>query len=139
MPEASKPLKKNPVRQILVHRLVAYTFSPDADPALVVDHIDGDKKNNRLDNLQMVSHPENTKRAYERGNHKRMVKIAQYDLEGNLVDTHKSGADALRSLGLDPKNTGMATHMRVKSADFKGFVWRRVAAEGEGDPVKAST
>jgi hypothetical protein len=23
--------------------------------------------------------------------------------------------------------------------DFKGFVWRRVAAEGEGDPVKAST
>jgi hypothetical protein len=59
-----------------------------------------------------------------------MVKIAQYDLEGNLVDTHKSGADAHSDLGLDPKNLRAWRRTCARALDFKGFVWRRCGETG---------
>ena len=43
----------------LVHRLVAETFLPRPLGATDVDHIDGDKTNNRVENLRWVSHKEN--------------------------------------------------------------------------------
>ena len=50
-----------------VHRLVAYAFIPLPDDNLFekyeVDHIDGDKMNNRVENLRWVTSSEN-KRAY---------------------------------------------------------------------------
>lgn len=48
-----------------VHRIVAETFVPVSDIGLTVDHIDGNKLNNALSNLQWVSEAENTKRAAE--------------------------------------------------------------------------
>ncbi len=46
-----------------VHSLVAMTFlghKPDGTNKLVVDHIDGDKLNNILTNLQIITNRENT-------------------------------------------------------------------------------
>lgn len=43
----------------LVHRLVAKAFIPKPPGATDVDHIDGDKTNNRIENLRWVSHKEN--------------------------------------------------------------------------------
>jgi len=42
-----------------VHKLVAETFIGRPDGELVIDHIDNDKKNNRVDNLQFISHRQN--------------------------------------------------------------------------------
>lgn len=42
-----------------VHRLVAKAFLPDWDPKLEVNHIDGNKLNNNVENLEMVTHLEN--------------------------------------------------------------------------------
>lgn len=51
-----------------VHRLVLMTFNPVDDmEKLQVDHIDGNKENNRLDNLEWVTNSENTRRAIEKG------------------------------------------------------------------------
>lgn len=47
------------------HRLVAEAFIPNPLGKTEVDHIDGNKLNNRMDNLQWVTHAENMARVFE--------------------------------------------------------------------------
>jgi hypothetical protein len=49
----------------MVHRLVAATFMGESD--LEVNHIDGNKTNNRVSNLEYVSKSDNIKHAYAIG------------------------------------------------------------------------
>jgi len=49
------------LKRVLVHRLVAEAFLESWDPSLTVDHIDGDKRNNGLGNLRMVTAAQNTR------------------------------------------------------------------------------
>lgn len=51
----------------LVHRLVALTFLGEPEPGQQVNHIDGDKQNNRADNLEWVTQHENMRHAADTG------------------------------------------------------------------------
>lgn len=44
-----------------IHRLVAQAFIPNPDNKSEVNHIDGDKRNNHLSNLEWVIHSENAR------------------------------------------------------------------------------
>ena len=61
--------KKGIVKTYSVHRLVALTFVK-GDSSLTVNHIDGNKLNNELINLEWVSYSENTQHAIKAGLHK---------------------------------------------------------------------
>lgn len=50
-----------------VHRLLAHNFLGGIPEGLVVNHIDGDKENNLLSNLEITTHQENTIHAYKTG------------------------------------------------------------------------
>lgn len=55
--------KNENVKKHLIHRLVLLTFNGESK--LDVNHKDGNKLNNRLDNLEYVTKSENTKHAYD--------------------------------------------------------------------------
>ena len=46
-------------RTYLVHRLVWMAFKGEIPEGLEIDHIDGNRSNNRLDNLRVVTHQHN--------------------------------------------------------------------------------
>ena len=52
---------------LLVHRLVARAFCEGFEPDLQVNHKDGDKLNNVVENLEWVSGSENCKHAFSLG------------------------------------------------------------------------
>lgn len=55
--------KDKTVKRVHVHRLVAEAFIPNPDNLSEVDHIDGNKLNNTVENLQWISHSDNMRKA----------------------------------------------------------------------------
>ena len=50
-----------------VHRMVAETWIPNPNHYRDVNHINGDKDDNRVENLEWVTHSENLRHAYRTG------------------------------------------------------------------------
>lgn len=80
-----------------VHRLVALTFLADEfKESLVVNHIDGVKTNNFVDNLEWTTISGNTQHAYDNNlegkgvNHAKAKHYALYDNEGNLFSQYEN-------------------------------------------------
>lgn len=57
--------KNNTKRMFYAHRLVAEAFLINPDNLPVVNHKDGNKLNNNIDNLEWVNYSENIKHAYD--------------------------------------------------------------------------
>jgi len=56
---------KGKPKSICIHRIVALTFKPNLKNLPEVNHIDGDKLNNSVENLEWCTRTENIKHAYK--------------------------------------------------------------------------
>jgi len=109
-------------RKFLVHQLVYECFvSPEFD---VINHIDGNKKNNKVSNLESVSHKENLQKAANETNAWHFRKVAQYDLEGNYIRTFLNASDAGRAMGILPSS--MRNCIRLRGGKHKNFIFKYI-------------
>lgn len=66
------------------HRLVWETFNGPIEDGMVIDHINGVRDDNRLENLRLVTQSENVKNGYDNG-HAAQKKTYQYSLDGKFI------------------------------------------------------
>lgn len=59
--------KNNKGKRFYIHRLIAIYFIPNPNNLPTVNHKDGNKLNNEVNNLEWVSYSLNNKHAYEKG------------------------------------------------------------------------
>ena len=74
--------------QKTIHRIVAKEFIDNPRNCDQVNHIDGDKWNNRVDNLEWCTGSENMKHAYRTGLQKSIPSQIEYSLS-RCVEKHK--------------------------------------------------
>lgn len=73
-------------RSYLIHRLVAEAFIPNPDDKPEVNHIDGDRHNNKLDNLEWTTKKENMQHAFRTGLCSNQIKIMIEDkITGTII------------------------------------------------------
>lgn len=100
--------KDRKVKTVKVHRLIMETFSIINEDKECINHIDGDKSNNKLDNLEWCTHKENTNHAWDNKlcisrNGKHRDNILQI-LDGIIVGEYNGINDASISTGLHKSN-----------------------------------
>lgn len=105
----------------LVHRLVAQAFIPNPNNLPQVNHIDGNKLNNHVDNLEWVSSYENQQHAVKNGL-RPLKKINQYDLTNHFIKTWSSLMEASRSLKINKATISFCCQGKRKTAG--GFIWK---------------
>lgn len=86
--------------EISVHRLVLQTFKPNPNPELYtqINHIDENKENNRLDNLEWCTAEENNnygtrKERATKTRRLHFVPTVQLDLKGNIINVYYQKED----------------------------------------------
>lgn len=85
--------KDGRMRTFKVHKLVAETFIGKKD-GFEVNHIDGDKSNNQVNNLEYCSHSENVKHAIKTGLLVNRRAVLMMDSEGNILRQFDSITEA---------------------------------------------
>lgn len=122
-------LNKNGKKKIFfVHRLVAETFIPNPNNLPFINHIDENKKNNSVDNLEWCTREynnnygtRNERSAKARINGKCSKKVLQFTLDGILVKEWPSSKEVGRN-GYDGSNIRKCCRGERNSAH--GYIWK---------------
>ena len=111
-----------------VHRIVAKTFISKSNDKSEVNHIDGNKKNNKVNNLEWTTRSENIKHAIKNGLFifkpyvPKAKKIEQLDLNNNLIKTWNSCKEIVEELEVD--NTHIYECCTSKRKTAYGYKWK---------------
>lgn len=119
----------------MIHVLVAKAFVANPEGKRIVNHLDGNKKNNVASNLEWATYKENTAHAIKIGIHNphennvpkgkdnyHSKPVLQFTKEGEFVKRWDCMSDAARHIGCNPCMIVNNASGRTQSAH--GYVWR---------------
>ena len=116
---------------VVIHRLVAKAFIPNPQNKAQVNHIDGNKKNNNVRNLEWCTNQENVIHAINTGlidleklkNRKHYTKaVNQYSINGEFIKRWDSIKDVQKEWNL--KGTKISSCFRGKIKTSLGYKWK---------------
>lgn len=116
--------KDGVAKTIRLNTLIARMFVPNPEEKPYVNHIDGNKDNNRADNLEWVTAKENTAHAYRTGLLVHYTKtVLQIDDNCNVVNEYSSLKEAAESVHGSRGNICSACKKKGRNRAY-GFYWK---------------
>ena len=126
--------KNSKIKVYRVHRLIANAFIPNINNLPLINHKDGNKLNNNINNLEWCTYAYNNKEAYriglkvgaEKGKYGKYSKFSkpllQYSVNGELIKEWENAEQVKRELGYCPENIRNVCNGRRKIAN--GYIWK---------------
>lgn len=113
-------------KNIRLHKLVAENFIENVDNKPQINHIDGNKENNRVDNLEWCTCKENIQHAYKNNlkTNTQQIKIKQFDKKHKFIQEFDSLSEASKILNISIGNISQCINGKRKTSN--SFIFERV-------------
>lgn len=120
-----------------VHRLVASAFLPAPEEGQVIDHINGIRNDNRVENLRWCSITDNLHFPLAKQHREHLQKpCCQYNLDGSFVSKFNSSFEAGDKTGIACGSIDNCCKGKQLSAG--GYQWRYSNSSDNIEPVRSS-